>query len=242
MLIRVEHATAYSYSEPLVSSTQYLRMTPLSGSTQAVESWKLSCPGATTTPWQDQYGNLCHTLTVAQPIDALEIKVCGLVRTRDTSGVVGTAPIELPAAIYLRETPYTVMAPSISAFAARFKPKLKRDAIATLHDIMMAIGEAVEYRKGETHVHTTGAEALEQGGGGLPGPRPYLLRRVPDARRAGPLCERLSDPGRRPRGACRQPWLGRGPGRGTRLGRVRSDQSRLCDRSVYSHRRRPRLW
>ena len=47
MLIRVEHATAYSYSEPLVSSTQYLRMTPVSGRTQAVESWKLSCPGAT---------------------------------------------------------------------------------------------------------------------------------------------------------------------------------------------------
>ncbi|MGA7456418.1 MAG: transglutaminase N-terminal domain-containing protein, partial [Methyloceanibacter sp.] len=63
MLIRVEHATCYAYSEPLVSSTQYLRMTPLSGRTQAVESWKLTCPGATTTPWQDQYGNLCHTLT-----------------------------------------------------------------------------------------------------------------------------------------------------------------------------------
>ncbi len=165
MLIRVEHATAYSYSEPLVSSTQYLRMTPLSGSTQAVESWKLSCPGATTNPWQDQYGNLCHTLTVAQPIDALEIKVHGLVRTRDTSGVVGTAPTELPAAIYLRETPYTVVTPSIGAFAARFESKLERDAIETLHEIMMAIGEAVEYRKGETHVHTTGAEALEQGSG-----------------------------------------------------------------------------
>ena len=46
MLIRVEHATSYTYSEPLVSSTQYLRMTPLSGRTKAVESWKLTCPGA----------------------------------------------------------------------------------------------------------------------------------------------------------------------------------------------------
>ncbi len=79
-----------------MSSTQYLRMTPLSGRTQAVESWKLTCPGATTTPWQDQYGNLCHTLTVAQPVNELEIKVTGLVRTRDTNGVVGLAPAELP--------------------------------------------------------------------------------------------------------------------------------------------------
>jgi transglutaminase-like putative cysteine protease len=165
MLIRVEHSTAYSYSEPLLASTQYLRMTPVSGRTQAVESWKLSCPGAVTTPWQDQYGNLCHALTVAQPVSALEVRVCGLVRTRDTSGVVGTAPSELPTAIYLRETPYTVVSSSISDFAAPFAPKLKRDAIETLHEIMLAIAEAVSYSPGETHVHTTGAEALEQGTG-----------------------------------------------------------------------------
>jgi transglutaminase-like putative cysteine protease len=165
MLIRVEHATAYAYSEPLVTSTQYLRMTPLSGRTQAVESWKLSCAGAVTTPWQDQYGNLCHTLTVAEPVSELEIKVCGLVRTRDTNGVVGTAPSELPSFIYLRETPYTIATRSIQDFAAHFQPKLARDPIEVLHEIMMAIGEAVEYRRGETHVHTTGAEALEQGSG-----------------------------------------------------------------------------
>ena len=165
MLIRVEHATAYSYSEPLVASTQYLRMTPLSGPTQAVESWKLSCPGAATTPWQDQYGNLCHILTVAEPVSELEIKVCGLVRTRDTNGVVGTAPAELPAALYLRETPYTVASASIRDFAQRFEPKLKRDAVETLHGIMIAIADAVAYSPGETHVHTTGAEALEQGTG-----------------------------------------------------------------------------
>jgi transglutaminase-like putative cysteine protease len=165
MLIGVEHATSYSYSEPLIASTQYLRMTPLSGLTQAVESWRLSCPGAVTTPWQDQYGNLCHTLTVAQPVDELEIRVSGLVRTRDTNGVVGTAPAELPTGVYLRETPYTAISPSIENFAAPFGAKLKRDTIKTLHEIMLAIADKVTYSRGETHVHTTGAEALEQGRG-----------------------------------------------------------------------------
>ena len=165
MLIRVEHATAYVYSEPLVASTQYLRMTPVSGRTQAVESWKLACAGAVTTPWQDQYGNLCHTLTVAEPVSELEIKVCGLVRTRDTNGVVGMAPSELPSDIYLRETPYTVPSGPIQDLAARFQEKLKRDPVEMLHEVMTAIADAVEYKKGETHVHTTGAEALEQGSG-----------------------------------------------------------------------------
>ena len=165
MLIRVEHTTSYAYSEPLLASIQYVRMTPLSGRTQAVESWKLSCPGALTDAWHDQYGNLCHTLTVAEPASELTLKVSGLVRTRETNGVVGLAPSELPLGLYLRETPYTVCSTSIRDHAARFKAKSEQDRIEALHEIMLAIAEEVEYRKGETHVHTTGAEALEQGSG-----------------------------------------------------------------------------
>jgi len=165
MLIRVEHATSYEYSEPVLATTQYLRMTPLSGRTQAVESWALTCPGATMTPWQDQYGNVCHTLTVPKPVEHLDIKVCGLVRTRDTSGVVGTASSELPSMLYLRETPYTVVGESIRDFAGRFSSEPKEDLIETLHEIMLGIADAVEYSPGDTHVHTTGAEALEQGSG-----------------------------------------------------------------------------
>jgi len=165
MLVRVEHATSYDYSEPVLATTQYLRMTPLSGRTQAVESWALTCPGATMTPWQDQYGNICHTLTVPKPVDHLDIKVCGLVRTRDTSGVVGTASSELPSMLYLRETPYTVVSDSIRGFAGGFSPKPKEDLIKTLHEIMLGVADAVEYSPGDTHVHTTAAEALAQGSG-----------------------------------------------------------------------------
>jgi transglutaminase-like putative cysteine protease len=165
MLIRVEHATAYSYAEPLVASTQYLRMTPVSGRTQAIESWKLTCPGAVTHEWSDQYGNCCHTLTVAQPVSELSIKVTGLVRTRETNGVVGHAQHELPLGLYLRETPYTAAPASIQDFAARFRAAAKSDTISALHGIMLAIADEVAYQKGETHVLTTGAEALEQGSG-----------------------------------------------------------------------------
>jgi transglutaminase-like putative cysteine protease len=165
MLVWVEHSTAYAYTEPLLSSTQYLRMTPLSGSTQAVETWKVTCPDALMNEWYDQYGNCCHTLTIAHPMEELSIRVSGLVRTRDTNGVVGTAPSELPLGLYLRETPYTVVAPSIADFAAPFAARLGHDRIEALHEIMLAIAEQVAYSPGETHVHTTGAEALEQGTG-----------------------------------------------------------------------------
>jgi transglutaminase-like putative cysteine protease len=165
MLIRVEHTTAYTYSEPLMASTQYLRKTPVSSRTQSVEAWKLTCPGATLTEWHDQYGNCCHTLTVAEPVTELEIRVSGLVRTRDTAGVVGVGQRELPLGIYLRETPYTICSQSIQDYAERFRPKLAHDTVETLHAIMLGIAEDVPYSKGETHVHTTGAQALEQGSG-----------------------------------------------------------------------------
>jgi len=165
MLIRVEHSTEYVYSKPLIASTQYLRLTPLSGRTQVVESWKVSTPGAVIHQWYDQYGNCCHTLTVAQPVTELAIRVSGVVRTRDTNGVVGIAPSELPLGLYLRETSYTVCSPTIRNYAARFRESAESNRVEALHEIMLAIADDVAYTKGETHVHTSADEALEQGSG-----------------------------------------------------------------------------
>ena len=53
----------------------------------------------------------------------------------------------------------------IRSYASRFRAKVNSDLIAALHEIMHAIADDVAYTKGETHVHTTGAEALEQGRG-----------------------------------------------------------------------------
>jgi hypothetical protein len=86
-------------------------------------------------------------LTVAEPVSELEIKVYGLVRTRDTNGVVGMTPSELPSSIYLRETPHTVVSRPIQDFAARFREQRKNDLIETQHEVMLAIADAVEYRK-----------------------------------------------------------------------------------------------
>ena len=113
-------------------------------------TWKLSCPGALMNEWHDQYGNCCHTLTVPRPVTELSIRVSGLVRTRDTTGVVGFASAELPLELYLRETPYTLCSEPIRDYAARFRRKAGGDVIETLHEIMSAIAADVEYRPGET--------------------------------------------------------------------------------------------
>ena len=164
MLICVEHATSYAYSEPLLSSTQYLRMTPLSGSTQAVESWKLTCPGAATTPWQDQYGNLCHTLDRgAAGRASWRSRYAGWCAPATPTAWSGPRPPSCPPPSISARRPIPSPRRRSATSPPGSRPKLKRDAIETLHEIMMTIADEVEYRKGETHVHTTGAEALEQG-------------------------------------------------------------------------------
>ena len=100
---------------------------------------------------------------MAEPVSELEIKVYGLVRTRDTNGVVGITPSELPSAIYLGETPTPSFRGQSRTLPRASREQRKNDLIETLHEVMLAIADAVEYRKGETHVHTIGSEALEQG-------------------------------------------------------------------------------
>jgi transglutaminase-like putative cysteine protease len=67
--------------------------------------------------------------------------------------------------LYFRETLYTTVTPAIREFAARFESALGEDRIKALHEVMLGIADRVEYSPGDTHVHTTGAEALEQGTG-----------------------------------------------------------------------------
>ena len=227
MLIRVEHSTEYVYSKPLIASTQYLRLTPLSGRTQVVESWKVCCPGAVIHQWYDQYGNCCHTLTVAQPVTELAIRVSGLVRTRDTNGVVGIAPCRASARpLSARDVLYGVLGRPSAAMPPDSARSADRNRIEALHEIMLAIADDVAYTKGETHVHTTGAEALEQGSG-VCQDHAHIFCAV---------CRSLGIPARyvsgylsHGRGPCLEPRLGRRLCRASWLGELRSLQPYRCD-------------
>ena len=90
MLIRVEHATYYVYSEPLdcehAISAHDAALRPHPGGGELEGS---TCPAPPPRHGRTNTAICCHTLTVAQPVTELEIRVSGLVRTRDTNGVVG---------------------------------------------------------------------------------------------------------------------------------------------------------
>ena len=71
MRILVHHRTEYRYSQPLMQSVQYVRLTPRSGTSQTVNRWKVSCQGADLEEWTDHYGNICHTLVMGRPTQSM---------------------------------------------------------------------------------------------------------------------------------------------------------------------------
>ncbi len=165
MRILVRHRTEYRYTEALMQSVQYVRLTPRSGPSQTVDRWKLSAPGADLTEWTDHYGNICHTLAMLRPATSMLIEVAGDVRTVDTSGVIPGGTTTLPFEVYLRETAYTQPDRRLARFAAKFRPVIAKDTIAGLHQLMLGVREAVAYEKNSTTVHTTAAETLAAGRG-----------------------------------------------------------------------------
>lgn len=165
MRILVHHRTEYRYTQPLMQSVQYLRLTPRSGTSQTVNRWKIACPGADLTEWTDHYGNICHTLVIARPITSMVIEVAGDVRTIDTNGVIQSGTTTLPFEVFLRETAYTQPDRALAKFAQKFRPTIGSDLIAGLHQLMLGVQEAVVYEKNQTTVHTTAAETLAAGRG-----------------------------------------------------------------------------
>lgn len=159
MRIAIRHRTDYSYSEPIARGIQYLRLTPRSGAAQLVLDWSIRVPGALSS-WTDQFGNICHTLVYEAPTKDLSIRVHGEVETIDTKGVTPMTERDLPPSVYLRTTSYTRPDEKLREFAESFRPAFERNLLDGLHRLMRTIHEVVPYEQGETHVHTTAAEAF----------------------------------------------------------------------------------
>lgn len=164
MRIRIRHQTDYAYSAPIRASIQYLRMTPRSGASQAVQDWRVSAPGILTR-WTDHLGNDCHTLVLERPVGLISIVAAGVVETFETHGVMPLEPGGVPVQAFLRETGYTRLDGRLRDFAEGFRGTAERARLDALHELMTGVAKAVEYREGETHVHTTAAEALKDGYG-----------------------------------------------------------------------------
>ena len=163
MLISVRHITRYRYAQPVTYSIQALRLTPASYDGQRVSDWEVRAGGVKPAlQFRDGFGNIVHLITLNARHEELEIEAAGTVETHDSNGVVAGLANGAPPRVFLRETAQTRPDGAIRALVASVHGK---DTLATLHELLGAVRDRVEYVPGATDTHTGAAEALAAGKG-----------------------------------------------------------------------------
>ena len=165
MQLNVNYTTAYHYQEPPRRIIQLLRVTPASFAGQAVLDWRIDVDcDARLREGRDGYGNIIHMLYIDKPIRSLAVTVAGRALTEDRAGVVQGLPYELPAAVFMRNTPLTAPGPAIDRLAEW--TKAGRGAVLDkLHRLAARLHESLRFDTEATAVDTAAEQACAEGHG-----------------------------------------------------------------------------
>ncbi len=164
MRLTVDHVTRYSYDQPVRGVVQSHRLQPSRFDGQTTLDWHVTVTGGLAGGgFRDGAGDWVQGWSVAGPVTAIEVHVTGTVDTTDLSGILrGHKELIAPEA-YLRPTDPTMPDARVSQMAG-----VVRNAKTTFdaaHTLAGAVADAIAYRPGTTHAHTTAATALAQGEG-----------------------------------------------------------------------------
>lgn len=164
MLLSVDHVTRYRYDQPVRAVMQSHRLTPSVFDGQKVRDWKVTVTdGVPGGAFRDGAGDRVQGWTVKGPVSEVEVRVTGTVETVDLAGVLrGHREVVAPE-VYLVDTLPTR---ADAALVALSQAQAGADGpLALAHRLAAAVAEAIAYRPGATHAHTTAAEALALGEG-----------------------------------------------------------------------------
>lgn len=159
MLIRIDHATIYTYQQAPRFIIQMLRLTPRASEGQHIRRWDIETDvDARLRRSEDAFGNIVHALYVDAPTERLTIRVNGEVETTDLAGAVRMGSERVSPLVYLRETPLTARDGDIAALAASHH---KGGRLDRLHHLMRTIYTEMSFEIGATTASHTAAEALK---------------------------------------------------------------------------------
>jgi transglutaminase-like putative cysteine protease len=161
MRIKVRHETRYTYSQPVASALQLLRMTPRPHDGQFVRRWRVEVDtDARLDKSEDAFGNVTHLVFLSGPLTEVTIRSDGEVETADTGGVIRGAMERQPARLFLRDTALTQPSPEIQSLAAACMASGGGDPLSALHAITHTLHTQMTFKIGSTTTTTTAADAL----------------------------------------------------------------------------------
>jgi len=163
MRLTVHHESIYRYDKPVRGVVQSHRLTPARFDGQRVEGWEVLVTGGQKGGgFRDGAGDWVQGWTIPGPVSEITVTVHGTIETSDLSGVLrGHRELVAPP-VYLRETAPTAADIALVELAGTAQGA---DKLALAHALAGAVADAIAYRPGVTHAHTTAAEALALGEG-----------------------------------------------------------------------------
>jgi transglutaminase-like putative cysteine protease len=172
--LRIVHTTRVSYPEPVRTSFNEVRMTPLTLPTQITLDSRVSA-GARVPIWTycDYWGTFVSVFDIADPHEALVITAEATVDTAQEISAPGPALLPWPELKvragagrlleYLLPTPLTTLTPAVAADVIDSVRGAEPVEAAT--EIAAQVRMHVSYMAGATGVRTNAQEAWEQGKG-----------------------------------------------------------------------------
>ncbi|EEW25723.1 transglutaminase family protein [Rhodobacter ferrooxidans] len=164
MLLSVDHVTRYRYDTPARSVVQSHRLTPSRFDGQRLLDWEVSVSGGLAGgAFRDGAGDWVQGWSVPGPVSEISVTVRGRLETTDLSGVLRGHREAVPPECYLRSTTPTQADQALADLAAQCVTA--SGGLETAHRLSAAVADAIVYRPGTTHAHTTAAESLAGGEG-----------------------------------------------------------------------------
>lgn len=176
MLIRIEHETILSYTEPVTDAVIEVRMSPPSNDDQTVSGYRLKVlPQAPTTNYYDGFGNRVDLFNVNAPHSKVEIRATSFVRTHRRFTGLQLAELPWPSPIdsqspevdileFTRPSPFIDESTELSDFVLQL-PREHKSFAAGIQTLMRAVSERLKYEKEVTNAQTKLSEALKLGSG-----------------------------------------------------------------------------
>jgi transglutaminase-like putative cysteine protease len=168
--LRIEHATGFSYHGDVSASYNEARMLPGTTDSQFVLSSSLDIePSTSVNTYVDYFGTRVSAFDVLSPHADLQITARSLVEVRprpiEHTGITwqrleAEAARSIETVEQLVQTNRTMPHPDVAEIARSIASQ-HDDPGRAAHDIVVAIGDAVEYMSGVTGVHSTAVEAWE---------------------------------------------------------------------------------
>ena len=165
MLIRVEHATTFTYTDRITEAYTELRVRPLSTGGQQCTSFRLVTdpPGIRVRDYRDRLGNHVQHLEVLEDHDRIAITAISEVATAAVFSDSARDASPLERHDYLAPTEYAPFADGLRELAETASGEGTETERAT--EVMRALRSRLVYERGATNVMTRADAALELGRG-----------------------------------------------------------------------------